>query len=122
MLKVTKLENGRFGYINEAGEKAFEADFKHAWTFRSCSNDLATVQFDNGNYGFITKSGEKAFETEYYFAGVFTNGYAQVTSLGEHKLFYINTKGEFVQDTPIIDFDTYSKDKIIDFKFETDVA
>jgi hypothetical protein len=54
-LKAIKLENGRIGFINDKGERAFDADFSQASEFQG---DLAVVILDDGRYCLINEDGE----------------------------------------------------------------
>ena len=62
---------GKYGFINEKGEKVTPCKYDHAGRFSS--NGLANVEID-GKYGFINEKGEEVIPCRYDNASPFYNG------------------------------------------------
>ena len=83
---------GKYGFINEKGEKVTPCKYDHAGRFSS--NGLANVEID-GKYGFINEKGEEVIPCRYDNASSFYNGcFAWVKIDGKYG--FINEKGEVV--------------------------
>ena len=84
--------NGKYGFINEAGEMVIKPQFEDAGYF--ASNGLARVKL-NGKYGFINEAGETVIRPQFEEADEFaSNGLAPVKLNG--KWGFINEAGETV--------------------------
>ena len=84
--------NGKWGYINEAGEMVIAPRFDKAWGF--ASNGLAVVE-RNGKQGYINEAGEMVIQPQFDGARSFkSNGLAGVERNG--KWGYINEAGGMV--------------------------
>jgi hypothetical protein len=84
------LEERKWGYINEAGEKVISCQYEHADEF---FEGLARVRM-NKKFGYITPSGEQVIDFAFKMSKEFHEGFASIT-VGD-KEGYINTKGEIV--------------------------
>lgn len=67
-------ENGRWGYMDEAGKIVIQPTFDFAWDF---SNGLGRIKH-NGKYGFVDLTGNLTITPAFTFADDFTGDYTRV--------------------------------------------
>ena len=103
---------GKYGFINEKGEKVTPCKYDHAGRFSS--NGLANVEID-GKYGFINEKGEEVIPCRYDNASSFYNGcFAWVKIDGKYG--FINEKGEVVIPCQYDSVDTFSSNGLAKVK------
>ena len=103
---------GKYGFINEKGEKVTPCKYGHAGRFSS--NGLANVEID-GKYGFINEKGEEVIPCRYDNASSFYNGcFAWVKIDGKYG--FINEKGEVVIPCQYVSVDTFSSNGLAKVK------
>ena len=105
---------GKYGFINEKGEKVTPCKYDHAGRFSS--NGLANVEID-GKYGFINEKGEEVIPCRYDNASSFYNGcFAWVKIDGKYG--FINEKGEVVIPCQYDSADTFSSNGLAKVKID----
>lgn len=70
-----KNEQGKFGFIDEAGTLVIPCVWQRVFTF---SEDLAAVQDSSGKWGYINRNGELVIPCRWVSARSFTRGTAAV--------------------------------------------
>jgi len=97
------IKDGKYGYINEAGEEIISCKYECALNF---SEGLAAVK-ENNKWGFINKKGNYVIsniydpETADFFSErdvFFSKGYARVVL--DNKAIFIDKKGVKIKDCP----------------------
>lgn len=103
-------EDGRWGYIDGAGEVAIEPRFDRAWRF---SDGIALVK-DGENYGYIRPDGNYVLEPRFSDAWHFANGLAPVELDGQWG--FVDTSGAVVADTQF----SVTNAAIVESRYEED--
>jgi len=90
-------KDGRYGYINEAGNLVIPFKFKKAYPFSENGYAYVVNDFDLG--GYINKNGEYVLSSIYDSGSRFQFGIAAVSRKGKYRLIYENgcqaIRGEF---------------------------
>jgi hypothetical protein len=87
--------NGKWGYINKAGELVIEPQFDDVFG-HGFYEGLSPVKIGD-SWGYVDTRGNIAIEPQYDQAGGFRNGVASVSK--EDEYYYINKKGEIIWTT-----------------------
>lgn len=85
-------QNGKYGFINEAGEEVVPLKYDNALFFQE---GLAQIKLGD-KWGFVDKEGKEIIPPKYDFAGRFSEGRA-VVKIGE-KEYYIDKTGKVIND------------------------
>jgi hypothetical protein len=117
MLAVKNDETGKWGFLNEQGEKVIDFVWEYgssgtpAFSGGACAVYKPTGRY-SGQWCVIDKSGKEVAFPEKSTVSAFRDGYAVVrASNGQiHKRYYINHKGEHV--FPHLDEETYAYDDL----------
>lgn len=84
--------DGRWGYIDRAGERVIEARFDAADDFH---NGLAGVRID-GSFGYINADGKVVIKPRFFDVGAFSEGLAAVQIEKQGPLGFIDRHGKMV--------------------------
>lgn len=91
-LRVAKLENGKYAYVDSRGKRAFQGEFDFAFPF---SDGLAVVN-NNNQWYYIDRTGKKALSLNKKELYSFSDGLAPLYSENKGQTTYIDTSGREV--------------------------
>jgi hypothetical protein len=89
-IELTRVYNGKYGYIDKAGKKIVPYKYDFAYDF---SEGLAKVEL-HGKRGYIDKTGKEIIPLKYDYAGDFSEGLVLMKLHGKHG--YVDKTGKEV--------------------------
>lgn len=98
-------DNGKWGYVDEAGNSVIEPKFEYAWNFTDDGIGLVAM---NGQLGYINHEGVYIIDPQYYEASDFYYGNAIVQKNDEWMV--IDTDGRKVFGIPLVGLSDYDMD------------